>query len=96
MVTVQWLLDSFTKGTLLPESDFFHSDCLPPTLPAVSAPVRHVPTSRPSLGPPVASPETPRKAEEDLLSQYMDDDPTVGVCVCHSLTLYLEQNKSNW
>uniref|UniRef100_A0A3P8WV72 DNA topoisomerase II binding protein 1 n=1 Tax=Cynoglossus semilaevis TaxID=244447 RepID=A0A3P8WV72_CYNSE len=77
VVTVQWLLDSFTKGTLLPESDFFHSDCLPPTLPAVSAPVRHVPTSRPSLGPPVASPETPRKAEEDLLSQYMDDDPTV-------------------
>ncbi|XP_067342884.1 DNA topoisomerase 2-binding protein 1 isoform X2 [Channa argus] len=79
VVTVQWLLDSFSKGSLLPEADFFHPDCLPPAPAAVSVPARHTPTSQPSVGPPVASPSTPKqmRAEEDLLSQYMDDDPTV-------------------
>ncbi|XP_008292837.1 DNA topoisomerase 2-binding protein 1 [Stegastes partitus] len=79
IVTVQWLLDSFSKGSLLPEAGYLHPDCLPPAPPAVSVPVRHSPDSRLSAGPPVASPSTPRqrRAEEDLLSQYMDDDPTV-------------------
>ncbi|XP_058499828.1 DNA topoisomerase 2-binding protein 1 isoform X1 [Solea solea] len=77
VVTVQWLLDSFTKGSLVPESGYFHSDCLPPVVAPASVPVRHTPISRPSLVPPAVSPNTPRKAEEDLLSQYMDDDPTV-------------------
>ncbi|XP_039983291.1 DNA topoisomerase 2-binding protein 1 isoform X2 [Xiphias gladius] len=78
VVTVQWLLDSFTKGSLLPESGYLHPDCLPPTVASVSVSAHHTPTSRPSVGPPVASPSTPRQAEEDLLSQYMDDDPTVA------------------
>ncbi|XP_056220906.1 DNA topoisomerase 2-binding protein 1 [Seriola aureovittata] len=79
VVTVQWLLDSFTKGSLLPESDHLHPECLPPAVASVSVSARHTPTSRSSVGPPVASPGTPRqkRAEEDLLSQYMDDDPTV-------------------
>ncbi|GLD54550.1 DNA topoisomerase 2-binding protein 1, partial [Lates japonicus] len=79
VVTVQWLLDSFTKGSLLPESDYLHPDCLPPAVASVSVSAHHPPPSRPSLGPPAASPSTPRqkRAEEDLLSQYMDDDPTV-------------------
>ncbi|XP_071340915.1 DNA topoisomerase 2-binding protein 1 [Trachinotus anak] len=79
VVTVQWLLDSFTKGSLLPESGYLHPDCLPPAAASVSVAARHTPTSRASVGPPVASPSTPRqkRAEEDLLSQYMDDDPTV-------------------
>nr|XP_057916288.1 DNA topoisomerase 2-binding protein 1 [Doryrhamphus excisus] len=79
VVTVQWLLDSFTKGCLLPEDGFLHPECLPPTQAVVSAPARHSPASRSSAGPPVASPSTPMqiKAEEDLLSQYMDDDPTI-------------------
>lgn len=79
VVTVQWLLDSFFKGSLLPEEGYLHPDCLPP---AAAAPMtkHHPPKSRPSVGPLVLSPSTPREktAEEDLLSQYMDDDPTVG------------------
>uniref|UniRef100_A0A8D0CVV7 DNA topoisomerase II binding protein 1 n=1 Tax=Sander lucioperca TaxID=283035 RepID=A0A8D0CVV7_SANLU len=80
VVTVQWLLDSFSKGSQLPEAGYLHPDCLPPTPSAVFVPARHTPASRHSDGPPAASPSTPRqtRAEEDLLSQYMDDDPTVG------------------
>lgn len=80
VVTVQWLLDSFNKGSLLPEAGYLHPDSLPPAPAAVSVPAHHTPTSRPSTGPPMASPSTPRRkrADEDLLSQYMDDDPTVG------------------
>ncbi|XP_041670231.1 DNA topoisomerase 2-binding protein 1 [Cheilinus undulatus] len=76
VVTVQWLLDSFNKGSLLPEEGYFHPDCLPP---AVSVPARHAPSSRLSAVPPAASPSTPqqKRTDEDLLSQYMDDDPTV-------------------
>ncbi|XP_049913145.1 DNA topoisomerase 2-binding protein 1 [Epinephelus moara] len=79
VVTVQWLLDSFNKGSLLPEADYLHPDCLPLAAAAVTVPAHHTPTSRVSAGPPAASPSTPRqtRAEEDLLSQYMDDDPTV-------------------
>ncbi|CAN9506419.1 unnamed protein product [Ophioblennius macclurei] len=79
VVTVQWLLDCFTKGTLLPEAGYLHPDCLPPAPAAVSVPAYHARYSSPSGGPPVASPSTPgqKKAEYDLLSQYMDDDPTV-------------------
>ncbi|XP_010780936.1 DNA topoisomerase 2-binding protein 1 isoform X1 [Notothenia coriiceps] len=79
VVTVQWLLDSYTKGSLLPEASYLHPDCLPPSTPSVSVPAHHIPPSRFSTGPPAASPSTPRqtRAEEDLLSQYMDDDPTV-------------------
>ncbi|XP_077410568.1 DNA topoisomerase 2-binding protein 1 isoform X2 [Vanacampus margaritifer] len=79
VVTVQWLLDCFAKGRLLPEEGFLHPDCLPPSRAEVLvAPARRTATSRPSVGPPAASPSTPRlkQAEEDLLSQYMDDDPT--------------------
>lgn len=80
VVTVQWLLDSFSKGSLLPEEGYLHPHCLPPAGPAVSMPTHHPPKSRPSAGPPIFSPKTPKgkTAEEDLLSQYMDDDPTVG------------------
>nr|XP_046226965.1 DNA topoisomerase 2-binding protein 1 [Scatophagus argus] len=79
VVTVQWLLDSFNKGSLLPEGGYHHPDCLPPAPAAVSVPSHHIPSSRTSAGPPVASPSTPshKRAEDDLLSQYMDDDPTV-------------------
>ncbi|XP_054621480.1 DNA topoisomerase 2-binding protein 1 isoform X2 [Dunckerocampus dactyliophorus] len=79
VVTVQWLLDSFTKGCLLPEEGFLHPDCLPPTQVGVSVPAHRSPASRSSAGPSAASPSSPmqRQAEEDLLSQYMDDDPTV-------------------
>ncbi|XP_072307184.1 DNA topoisomerase 2-binding protein 1 [Eucyclogobius newberryi] len=76
VVTVQWVLESFSKGSLLPETNYMHPECLPPAPPAVT---RLTPPSRLSLVPPAASPDTPRqkRADEDLLSQYMDDDPTV-------------------
>lgn len=79
VVTVQWLLDSFNKGSLLQEAGYLHPDCLPPAPVSVSVPARHTPTSRPSAVPSAASPSTLRqtRAEENLLSQYMDDDPTV-------------------
>ncbi|CAL1597241.1 unnamed protein product [Knipowitschia caucasica] len=76
VVTVHWLLDSFSKGSLLPESDYLHPECLPPATPAVKG---LTPPSRLSLPPPAASPATPnhKRADDDLLSQYMDDEPTV-------------------
>ncbi|KAL4001230.1 calpain-5 [Sarotherodon galilaeus] len=79
VVTVQWLIDSFSKGTLLPEASYLHPDCLPPAPADVVVPGYHTPKSRISTGPPAGSPSTPggKKADEDLLSQYMDDDPTV-------------------
>ncbi|XP_054479173.1 DNA topoisomerase 2-binding protein 1 [Anoplopoma fimbria] len=79
VVTVQWLLDSFNEASLLPEASYLHPDCLPLAPAAVSVSARRTLTSRQSAGPPAASPSTPRqtRAEEDLLSQYMDDDPTV-------------------
>lgn len=87
VVTVQWLLDSFNKGSLLPEAGYLHPDCLPPAPAAVSVPVHHTPTFSPLAAPPMASPSTPRqkRAEEDLLSQYMDDDPTVGMYLLNLL-----------
>lgn len=77
VVTAQWLLDSFTKGTVLPEGDYLHPDLLPPAPPAV----KHLtpPPRAPPAPPAAASPATPRlkRADEDLLSQYMEDNPTL-------------------
>lgn len=80
MVTVQWLLDTFHGGRLLSEAGYLHPESLPPAPPAVSVPAQSASTSRASAVPPAASPPTPThaRAEEDLLSQYMDDDQTVG------------------
>ncbi|XP_015251316.1 PREDICTED: DNA topoisomerase 2-binding protein 1 [Cyprinodon variegatus] len=79
VVTVQWLLDCFSKGTLLPEEGYLHPECLPPASAAVSVPAHRLARPRSSVGPPVANPSTPREpiTDEDLLSQYMDDEPTV-------------------
>ncbi|MEQ2202489.1 hypothetical protein XENOCAPTIV_003155 [Xenoophorus captivus] len=79
VVTAQWLLDCFSKGRMLPEDGYLHPDCLPPASAAVSVPAHHPARPRSSVGPPVANPSTPREpiTDEDLLSQYMDDDPTV-------------------
>uniref|UniRef100_A0A3B5LZJ7 DNA topoisomerase II binding protein 1 n=1 Tax=Xiphophorus couchianus TaxID=32473 RepID=A0A3B5LZJ7_9TELE len=81
VVTAQWLLDCFSKGMLVPEDGYLHPDCLPPASDAVAVSVsaRPVARHRSSSGPPVANPSTPKEpiTDEDLLSQYMDDDPTV-------------------
>uniref|UniRef100_A0A8C8D0S4 BRCT domain-containing protein n=1 Tax=Oncorhynchus tshawytscha TaxID=74940 RepID=A0A8C8D0S4_ONCTS len=84
VVTVQWLLDSFTRGSLLSEGDYHHPACLPPAPSTIAMPAPRTSASRPSsttsAAPLVHEPATPRhrKAEEDMLSQYMDDDQTVG------------------
>ncbi|XP_047206276.1 DNA topoisomerase 2-binding protein 1 [Girardinichthys multiradiatus] len=79
VVTAQWILDCFSKGRMLPEDGYLHPDCLPPASAAVSVAAHHPARPRSSVGPPVANPSTPREpiTDEDLLSQYMDDDSTV-------------------
>lgn len=83
IVTVQWLLESFSRGTLLPEDAYFHPSFLPPAPAAVDMPAPRGSascTSRPSVAPPPApSPARQARAEEDLLSQYMENDQTVVV-----------------
>uniref|UniRef100_A0A3P9NDX8 DNA topoisomerase II binding protein 1 n=1 Tax=Poecilia reticulata TaxID=8081 RepID=A0A3P9NDX8_POERE len=80
VVTAQWLLDCFSKGTLVPEDGYLHPDCLPPGSDAVSVSAHPPASRRSSSGPPIANPNTPKEpiTDEDLLSQYMDDDPTVA------------------
>ncbi|KAM9552229.1 DNA topoisomerase 2-binding protein 1-A-like isoform 3-T3 [Salvelinus alpinus] len=79
VVTVQWLLDSFSRGSLLPEGDYHHLACLPPAPAAMAMPAPRTSASHPSSTSSAAPPATPRhkKAEEDMLSQYIDDDQRV-------------------
>ncbi|KAJ8009992.1 hypothetical protein DPEC_G00069920 [Dallia pectoralis] len=80
VVTVQWLIDSFSRGSRLPEGDYHHPACLPLVPEAVSMSTPRASTCRTTSEAPKASePATPRhrKAEDDMLSQYMDEDPTV-------------------
>uniref|UniRef100_A0A674AS52 DNA topoisomerase II binding protein 1 n=1 Tax=Salmo trutta TaxID=8032 RepID=A0A674AS52_SALTR len=76
VVTVQWLLDSFSRGSLLSEGDYYHPACLPPAPSTVAMPAPRTSASRPSsttsAAPLAHEPATPRhrKAEEDMLSQY--------------------------
>uniref|UniRef100_A0A672T7N7 BRCT domain-containing protein n=1 Tax=Sinocyclocheilus grahami TaxID=75366 RepID=A0A672T7N7_SINGR len=81
IVTVQWLLDSFSRGSLLPEDGYFHPSFLPPAPAAVDMPAHHKAApraSRPSVAPPPGpSPGRQARAEEDLLSQYMENDQTL-------------------
>ncbi|XP_056595017.1 DNA topoisomerase 2-binding protein 1 isoform X2 [Triplophysa dalaica] len=81
IVTVHWLLESFSHGTLLPEDAYFHPSFLPPAPAAVDMPAPRGSasrTSRPSAAPhPAPSPARQARAEEDLLSQYMENDHTV-------------------
>uniref|UniRef100_A0A673ZM52 DNA topoisomerase II binding protein 1 n=1 Tax=Salmo trutta TaxID=8032 RepID=A0A673ZM52_SALTR len=85
VVTVQWLLDSFSRGSLLPEGDYHHLAChhlacLPPAPAAMAMPAPRTSASHPSSTSSAAPPATlrHRKAEKDMLSQYMDDDQRVG------------------
>uniref|UniRef100_A0A8B9L5N3 BRCT domain-containing protein n=1 Tax=Astyanax mexicanus TaxID=7994 RepID=A0A8B9L5N3_ASTMX len=90
VVTVQWLLDSFSRGSLLPVEGYFHPSFLPPAPAEVDMPALRpvAPRSRPSIAPaPAPSPARHAKAEEDLLSQYMDNDQTVGGKKAHSSVL---------
>lgn len=82
IVTVQWLLDSFCRGCLLPVESYFHPSFLPPAPAQVDIPALHPAVSRPTrpsfAAPPAPSPNRHARAEEELLSQYADNNQTVG------------------
>ncbi|XP_076868343.1 DNA topoisomerase 2-binding protein 1 [Brachyhypopomus gauderio] len=76
VVTVHWLLDTCSRGSVLPVEGYFHPSFPPPAPATVDMPAPHPP--RPSTAQPRApSPTRQARAEEDLLSQYMDNDQTV-------------------
>ncbi|XP_017308606.1 DNA topoisomerase 2-binding protein 1 isoform X4 [Ictalurus punctatus] len=81
IVTVQWLLDSFSHGSLLPVETYFHPSFLPPVPAQVNIPATRPASSRPSrpsfAAPPAPSPNRHARAEEQLLSQYVDSNQTV-------------------
>ncbi|XP_069814444.1 DNA topoisomerase 2-binding protein 1 isoform X2 [Dendropsophus ebraccatus] len=76
VLTVQWLLDSFSKGVLQAEDTYFHSSYMPaeiqtPALPVVSSSVRKTSSKLPR-------PDNQAQADEDLLSQYTENDSTLN------------------
>ncbi|MGH0123457.1 UNVERIFIED_CONTAM: hypothetical protein FKN15_011972 [Acipenser sinensis] len=82
IVTVKWLLESFSKGCLLPEEKYFPPDYLSPAPSAVEPPV-HMPapqrlnTSVERKAAVAISPGREQRKDEDLLSQYLEKDKTV-------------------
>uniref|UniRef100_A0AAY4C623 BRCT domain-containing protein n=1 Tax=Denticeps clupeoides TaxID=299321 RepID=A0AAY4C623_9TELE len=81
IVTVKWLLDSFTQGSLLPEEGYFHPACLPPVPEPVKILAQCPSSTLTTFSTAVVTTHSPghhSKAVDDLLSQYLDDDPTVG------------------
>uniref|UniRef100_A0A8C9W913 DNA topoisomerase II binding protein 1 n=1 Tax=Scleropages formosus TaxID=113540 RepID=A0A8C9W913_SCLFO len=80
VVTVQWLLDVFSGGCLVPVEGYLHPACLPPAS-SVSITAPHGPATRHSVSSVAAEDPSPSKnmrAEEELLSQYLGADQTVG------------------
>uniref|UniRef100_A0AAY4C742 BRCT domain-containing protein n=1 Tax=Denticeps clupeoides TaxID=299321 RepID=A0AAY4C742_9TELE len=86
IVTVKWLLDSFTQGSLLPEEGYFHPACLPPVPEPVKILAQCPSSTLTTFSTAVVTTHSPghhSKAVDDLLSQYLDDDPTVGKTAFH-------------
>ncbi|XP_018620716.2 DNA topoisomerase 2-binding protein 1 isoform X2 [Scleropages formosus] len=80
VVTVQWLLDVFSGGCLVPVEGYLHPACLPPAS-SVSITAPHGPATRHSVSSVAAEDPSPSKnmrAEEELLSQYLGADQTVA------------------
>ncbi|XP_033849176.3 DNA topoisomerase 2-binding protein 1-A-like isoform X1 [Acipenser ruthenus] len=82
IVTVKWLLESFSKGCLLPEEKYFHLDYLSPAPSAVEPPVHMPAPQRLNTGVErkaavAVSPGREQRKDEDLLSQYLEKDKTV-------------------
>ncbi|XP_045712815.1 DNA topoisomerase 2-binding protein 1 isoform X3 [Phyllostomus hastatus] len=80
VVGAKWLLECFSKGYMLPEEPYIHASYKP-----VEIPVSDQPESRTSLlkrnssfsKKECASAEKHEQADEDLLSQYVNDNPIV-------------------
>lgn len=74
-LTAKWLLECFRKGYLLPEEQY-----IPASYQSVNTPVLEHPVTK---GSSLSKKEAvnivqPQKADEDLLSQYITNDSTVG------------------
>lgn len=81
VVGAKWLLECFSKGYMLPEEPYIHANYQP-----VEIPVSDQPESKTALlkkntnisKKDLAPDEKHEQADEDLLSQYVNNNPTVG------------------
>nr|XP_055177362.1 DNA topoisomerase 2-binding protein 1 isoform X4 [Nyctereutes procyonoides] len=84
VVGAKWLLECFSKGYMLPEEPYIHANYQP-----VEIPVSDQPENKTALlkknnsfsKKDFASDEKHEQADEDLLSQYVNNNPTVGEAV---------------
>ncbi|XP_012580437.1 PREDICTED: DNA topoisomerase 2-binding protein 1 isoform X2 [Condylura cristata] len=80
VVGAKWLLECFSKGYMLPEEPYIHANYLP-----VEVPVSDQPESKTALLKKLSSfckkdfvpNEKPEQADEDLLSQYVNNNSTI-------------------
>ncbi|XP_007899035.1 DNA topoisomerase 2-binding protein 1 isoform X3 [Callorhinchus milii] len=91
VVTARWLVECFSKSCLLPEERYFHPTYQPADVLITEKPstkqARLTVNSNKAV---TTSPGRQQKADEDLLSQYMDNDTTIVGLVNH------EQSESNF
>ncbi|XP_056376623.1 DNA topoisomerase 2-binding protein 1 isoform X2 [Hyla sarda] len=80
VLTVKWLLDSFSKGVLQPEDTYFHSSYKPAEIQAPAQPVLISSLRKTSskVPPKTDSLAQSHQADEDLLSQYTENDSTLN------------------
>ncbi|XP_078519985.1 DNA topoisomerase 2-binding protein 1 isoform X1 [Lissotriton helveticus] len=80
VVTAKWLLDSFSKGCLLPEEQYYHANYRPADIPAAVQTVPNPALQKMNSSLAKKSPRTPvrqQQADDELLSQYMESDSTM-------------------
>lgn len=79
VLAVKWLLDSFSKGVLQPEETYFHASYKPAEIQAPAQPVLNSSIRTTSGKAPLKTDKRARsrQADEDLLSQYTDNDSTL-------------------
>lgn len=83
VLTIQWLLDSFSKGALQPEEVYPHSSYKPaeiqdPAQQQVLVPSLRKASSTNANVRKSTNPTRTYQADEDLLSQYAENDSTFG------------------
>ncbi|XP_044239353.3 DNA topoisomerase 2-binding protein 1 isoform X5 [Ursus arctos] len=81
VVGAKWLLECFSKGYMLPEEPYIHANYQPVEIPVSDQPEsktallkKNTSISKKDLAPD----EKHEQADEDLLSQYVNNNPTVG------------------
>lgn len=82
VVGAKWLLECFSKGYMLPEEPYIHANYQPVEIPVSNKPEsktallkrKNSSFSKKDFGPS----EKQEQADEDLLSQYVTNDATVG------------------